>query len=70
MKKNKKKVENQKESLECFLGLRDLAKKSGLSESFIRKLKSESNLPHYKVGGRVLFKFSEFNEWMRTEKRV
>ena len=55
---------------ENYLSLRDLSKKSGLSESFIRKLKDHSQLPHYKIGGRVLFKFSEFDKWMKSEARV
>lgn len=58
------------EDQEKFLGVRDLAKVSGLSESFLRKLKTHGNLPHYKVGGRVLFKYSEFSEWMEKEAKI
>ena len=67
MKKSQKKIKMISENTEKFLGLRDLATQSGLSESFIRKLKSEKNLPHYKIGGRVFYKYSEFNKWMTTQ---
>lgn len=58
--------------LDCYLPLRDLAHYSGIS---VRKLREHlrepaDSLPHFKVGGRILVRRSEFDAWMLRHRRV
>jgi len=53
--------------LDPFLSLRALASYSGLSVRKLRDylaLPSNDALPHYRVGGKVLVRRSEFDEWI------
>ncbi len=49
-----------------YLPLKALARYSGLSVRKLREYLSHSSrpLPHYRVGGKVLVKQSEFDAWM------
>jgi excisionase family DNA binding protein len=58
--------------LDPFLSLKGLATYSGLS---VRKLRDYLDnplhpLPHYRVGGKILVRRSEFDAWMSTYRRV
>jgi excisionase family DNA binding protein len=48
-----------------YLGLRELAEYSGLCVRTLRGylVDRARPLPHYRIGGRVLVKKSEFDEW-------
>jgi Helix-turn-helix domain len=59
-------------SLNPFLSLKALAAYSGLS---VRKLRDYLDnpmdpLPHYRVGGKILMRRSEFDAWISTYRRV
>ncbi len=58
--------------LDPFLSLKALAAYSGLS---VRKLRDHLNdpvhpLPHYRVGGKVVVRRSEFDAWMVRYRRL
>jgi excisionase family DNA binding protein len=58
--------------LDPFLSLRALASYSGLS---VRKLREHladppHPLPHYRVGGKILVRRSEFDAWMGQYRQV
>lgn len=55
-------------SWDPYLSLRALAAYSSLSERFLRSFLSapEHPLQHYRVGGRVLVKRSDFDDWIRV----
>jgi excisionase family DNA binding protein len=58
--------------LDPFLSLKALAAYSGLS---VRKLRDclddpRHPLPHYRVGGKILVRRSEFDAWIATYRRV
>ena len=52
--------------LDPFLGLRALARYGGLSVRKLREyLRAPVNpLPHYRVGGKVLVRVSDYDRWM------
>jgi len=59
-------------SLDPFLPLAALSEYSGLS---VRKLRDHLSdpvhpLPHYRVGGKVLVRRSEFDAWLAAYRRV
>jgi excisionase family DNA binding protein len=53
---------------DAYLPLVALAKYAGLSVRTLRSYLTHSAhpLPHYRVGGKVLVKRSEFDDWMAT----
>jgi excisionase family DNA binding protein len=53
-------------STDCFMPLRRLAKYAGLSVRTLRGHLSRpvNSLPHYKVGGKILVRRSEFDQWL------
>ena len=55
-------------SPDAYLSLRTLAGYSGLSVRTLRDrlVHAAHPLPRYRVGGKILVKRSEFDEWMRT----
>jgi Helix-turn-helix domain len=58
--------------LDPYLSLKALATYSGLS---VRKLRNclrhpSSPLPHYRVGGKILIRRSEFDIWIAAYRRV
>lgn len=53
---------------EPLLDLVEISRATGFSKSFIRKHKSESGLPHYKIGKSVRYRLSEVSEWIRSRK--
>ena len=55
--------------LDPFLSLRALAGYSGLSVRTLRQHVS-ADLPHYRVGGKVLVRRSEFDAWMARHRHV
>ncbi|MBI3989755.1 MAG: helix-turn-helix domain-containing protein [candidate division NC10 bacterium] len=61
-----------KVDLDPYLSLKALANYSGLS---VRKLRDALTdpfrpLPHYRVGGKLLVKRSEFDTWMRCFRQT
>jgi hypothetical protein len=64
-------------ALDPFLGLAQLARYSSLSVRKLREYLHDPShpLPHFRVGGKVLVRISEFDRWMtayrgRTDTRV
>ena len=55
-----------------YLSLRALAAYSSLSERLLRSFlrAPEHPLPHYRVGGRVLIRRSEFDAWMDVYRQA
>lgn len=55
-----------------YLPLRELARYSGLSVRTLRSylVNSTAPLPHYRVGGRVLVRRSEFDMWAQRFRRA
>jgi excisionase family DNA binding protein len=53
--------------LDPFLSLKALASYSGLSVRKLRDLLADptSSVPHYRVGGKILVRRSEFDAWMQ-----
>jgi excisionase family DNA binding protein len=49
-----------------YLGVGELARYSGLSQHTVRKHFTDARRPlkHYRIGGRILVKKSEFDQWM------
>jgi excisionase family DNA binding protein len=56
-------------ALDPFLGLRALAAYSGLSVRTLRTLLTR-DLPHYRIGTKVLVRRSDFDAWMARYRRV
>jgi excisionase family DNA binding protein len=59
-------------SLDPFLSLKALAAYAGLS---VRKLRQHLDdpvhpLPHYRVGGKIVVRRSEFDAWMSAYRQV
>jgi excisionase family DNA binding protein len=57
---------------DAYLPLKALAGYSGLSVRTLRGYLAHPSrpLPHYRVGGKLLVKRSEFDAWMRTFRSV
>ena len=58
--------------LDPFLSLKALSAYSGLSVRKLRDFLTEPGhpLPHYRVGGKILVRRSEFDGWMALFRRV
>jgi excisionase family DNA binding protein len=59
-------------SLDPFLSLKALAAYAGLSVRKLRDCLDDSMypLPHYRVGGKILVRRSEFDTWMNRYRQV
>jgi len=66
-----KSIDDITELQDCFCDLRTLSKRSCLSVRTLRgDLKDPENpLPHYRKGGKVLVRWSEFCQWMDNNYR-
>lgn len=55
---------------DVYLSLRALAKYADLSIRTLRGylVRGASPLPHYRIGGKILVKRSEFDAWMRQHR--
>lgn len=70
-------VENRLERIERLvllgskqvLDTKEVALLLGISESRIRHLVSERNIPHYRQGAKLYFKKSEIEQW-QTQTRI
>ena len=53
---------------DAYLSLRALARYAGLSVRTLRKYlnRAAHPLPHYRVGGKILVKRSDFDRWVDT----
>ena len=49
----------------CFNAF-ELAMRTGLSVSFIRKMTREGRIPYLRVGRRILYPISEIEKWLVT----
>lgn len=49
----------------CY-SAREVAQITGLSLSMVRKLTRNGNIPHVKVGRRILYPISAIHEWLLT----
>ena len=55
----------------AFLGLTEFSKRTGLSKNTIYKFTSRREIPHYKMGKKLLFDEKEAMEWFRKRlKRI
>ncbi|MBQ8181996.1 MAG: helix-turn-helix domain-containing protein [Ruminococcus sp.] len=50
-------------SLSCYSAA-EVAKATGLSLSMVRKLTRTGEIPHIRVGRRILYPITALNEWM------
>lgn len=59
-------------ALDPFLSLRALASYAGLSVRTLREYLDHPSrpLPHYRVGGKILVRRSEFDGWIIAHRRV
>jgi excisionase family DNA binding protein len=59
-------------TLDPFLSLRALATYAGLSVRTLRQYLDHPTrpLPHYRVGGKILVRRSEFDAWIVAHRRV
>src|SRR2546430_2394501 len=59
-------------AMDPFLSLRALASYSCLSVRKLRELLEDSAhpLPHYRLGGKILVRRSEFDAWMADYRRM
>jgi excisionase family DNA binding protein len=59
-------------ALDPFLSLRALATYAGLSVRTLREYLDHPSrpLPHYRVGGKILVRRSEFDAWIASHRRV
>ena len=51
-------------SPDCYLNRTEAAKYLGISKRNIRARVLSKDIPHYRVGGKLLFKKSELDQWM------
>lgn len=51
-----------------MLTIEELSVFSGLSKSWLYKKTSKQQIPHYKVGERLMFDKKEILEWMHQNK--
>lgn len=52
-----------------LVSLRELSRRTGLSEPHLRKLRDESGMPVYRIGRRTQSViWSEFVEWVRSHR--
>ena len=56
---------------DCYLPLRALSAYAGICVRTLRtRLRDVADpLPHYRVGGKILVKRSEFDAWMRSHRQ-
>jgi excisionase family DNA binding protein len=59
-------------ALDPFLSLRALTTYAGLSVRTLREYLDHPSrpLPHYRVGGKILVRRSEFDAWISAHRRV
>lgn len=60
--------EVKKEAPEKFLRIEELASKVEFSRGFIRRAVRDLSLPHYKIGGAVRFRLSDWYKWLEQRK--
>lgn len=58
--------------LDPFLSLKALSGYSGLSVRKLRELLADPGhpLPHYRVGGKILVRCSEYDRWVARHRRI
>lgn len=61
------KIEDPESSSPTWLTTKQLAKNLGVSSSFITNLRI-SKLPYYKLGGKILFKKQEVDDWIKETR--
>lgn len=69
LEKRLSQVEKQLASVTCMLTFDEAAKFLGFSKSYLYKLTSTCQIPHYKPKGKMLyFEKSELVDWLRQNK--
>ena len=53
-----------------YIGIREVARRSSMSEKSIRNFIRNDALPHYRrsAAGKILIRWSEFVEWMERRR--
>ena len=54
---------------EKIFNIKELAEYLKCSEAFIRKLIYSNSIPYFRIGRRILFKYSKIIEWINNDKR-
>ncbi len=54
--------------IEKMIDKKTLAKEVGMSLRYIDKAMRENDLPYYKLGASVRFRYSEVEKWLRERK--
>ena len=58
------------QSNDNYIGIEEAAEYLGVKASTIRNWIKNKNMPHYRLGGKLLkFKKSEIDDWANSEKR-
>lgn len=52
-----------------YLSRKEVARKFGVTDRTIDNWRKKFGLPHYRLGGRVRFKPSDMDAWMKTFRR-
>lgn len=52
-----------------ILDIKDLAIYLKCSEAFIRKLTYANKIPYFRIGRRILFKYSKIEEWINENEK-
>lgn len=69
LEKRLSQVEKQLASVTCMLTFNEAANFLGLSKSYLYKLTSTCQIPHYKPKGKMLyFEKSELIDWLKRNK--
>lgn len=61
------KIDDPQSSVPTWITTKQLAKNLGVSTSMITNLRT-SKLPYYKLGGRILFKKQEVDDWIEKTR--
>lgn len=64
------KSKKQKETLDEFLTVRELAKWIKLSESHIYFLVNKNKVPYSKLGGKLLFERTKIRKWIDSQSQT
>lgn len=51
-----------------ILNIKELAEYLKCSEAFIRKLIYSNSIPYFRIGRRILFKYSKIEEWIKENE--
>lgn len=59
---------NQTYPLPSLLTIRDLAKLSGISLSFLYKAVERREVPHFRIGSQIRFSYEDVTRWLKDAR--